>query len=609
MCRNKDWGQFRDPTGLAPFATGFSLASIFSSALICKSVFLTTINLKLKRFRTIGSISIIEWRRISMNLRKLNIAPRAALCFGFFALLVVIQGLFSLQHSAAMAEAEKLIETNVIPSIQTIGQMQLSLRQIRLDNALLRLYRDDTQKRDPVLTDVKAARDALQGYADQMGGLLTTEQGRAIHAQLMLNLRDYFGMHQRFLDALAQGQYDQAASFSAPDGGMTLAAVKLNDSIDQLSKRTDQKTINAGNKARDAYSTSRITALIAIVIALLATVVLAALFTRSLSGPIARALSVAERIAANDFSKSIELDYQDEAGRLLVALALMQDNLRTAIKQIGDSSTQLASTSEEMTAVTEDALRGMQRQNDEIEQAATAVNQMSAAVDEVARNAVMATTAAQASSQSAEVGKQRVEETVKVIGELFEDVQYTTQEINDLAEQIQNITKVLDVIRGVAEQTNLLALNAAIEAARAGEAGRGFAVVADEVRGLAHRTQQSTSEIEGMVSAVQAGAEKAVSAMQQSSQRSQQSLKVAESAWTALNEITNAVLQINERNVSIAAASEEQAQVAREVDRNLTSIRDLSVQTAAGANQTSAASGDLSRLAIDLNQMVLRFRL
>lgn len=293
----------------------------------------------------------------------------------------------------------------------------------------------------------------------------------------------------------------------------------------------------------------------------------------------------------------------------MAALATMQDNLRTAIKQIGDSSAQLASTSEEMTAVTEEALRSMQRQNDEIEQAATAVNQMSAAVDEVARNAVMATTAAQESSQSAEIGKTRVEETVKVIGELSEDVQYTTQAINGLAEQIRNITQVLDVIRGVAEQTSLLALNAAIEAARAGEAGRGFAVVADEVRGLAHRTQQSTSEIEGMVSAIQARAGKAVSAMQQSNLRSQQSLNVAESAWTALNEITTSVLQINERNVSIAVASEEQAQVAREVDRNLSSIRDLLVQTAAGANQTSSASGDLSRLAIDLNQMVLRFSL
>jgi methyl-accepting chemotaxis protein len=544
-----------------------------------------------------------------MNLRNLDIAPRVVVCFGFFALLVVIQGLFSLQHSGAMAEAEKLIETNVVPSIRTISQMQLSLRQIRVDNAMLHFYRGDTQSSDPLLTDLKASRDALQRYADQMQGLLTTEQGKAIHAQLLLNLRDFFSLHQRFLDAWMQGQYEQAANFSAPNGGMTLAAIRLNDNIEKLSERTDRKTIDAGNKASVSYENSRLTTLIAIAVTLLATAVLAVLFTRSLSRPIARALSVAQRIAANDLSKDIEQDHGDETGRLLVALATMQDNLRTAIRQIGDSSAQLASTSEQMTTVTDDALRDIRQQNDEIELAAAAVNQMSTAVEEVARNAVMATTAAQESSQSASVGKQRVEETVKVIGELFEDIQYTTQEINGLADQIQNITQVLDVIRGVAEQTNLLALNAAIEAARAGEAGRGFAVVADEVRGLAYRTQQSTSEIEGMVSAVQTGAGKAVSAMQQSSQRSQQSLKVAESAWTALNDIIHSALQINDRNVTIAAASEEQAQVAREVDRNLTSIRDLSVQTATGANQASAASGDLLRLAIDLNQMVLRFSL
>jgi methyl-accepting chemotaxis protein len=186
-----------------------------------------------------------------------------------------------------------------------ISQMQLSLKQLRLDNVLLRLYRDDLQKRDSVLTDLRDERDALQGYADQMEGLLTTEQGKAIHAQLLLDLRDYFAMHQRFLDALELGQYDQAVSFSEPNGGMTLAAMKLNDNIEQLNNRTIQKHIDASSKANGTYNTSRITTLVSIVIALLATVLLAALFTRSLTGPIAHALDVAQRIAANDFSKDI----------------------------------------------------------------------------------------------------------------------------------------------------------------------------------------------------------------------------------------------------------------------------------------------------------------
>jgi methyl-accepting chemotaxis protein len=293
---------------------------------------------------------------------------------------------------------------------------------------------------------------------------------------------------------------------------------------------------------------------------------------------------------------------------LLVALSVMQQNLRRTLGELGDSSNQLASTSEEMTAVTEDSLRGVQRQNDEINQAATAINQMSAAVEEVARNAAAASTAARDSSLSAENGRQRVGETVSVINELHAAVGVTAVEIDGLAVQVQGISGVLDVIRGIAEQTNLLALNAAIEAARAGEAGRGFAVVADEVRALAHRTQQSTAEIEKMVDSIQGGASKAVTAMGHSSERARVSLDVAEAAGRALTEITQAIVQINERNVSIATATEEQAQVAREVDRNLTSIRDLSLQTSAGANQTSAASGELSQLAVALNQVVLRFK-
>jgi methyl-accepting chemotaxis protein len=251
---------------------------------------------------------------------------------------------------------------------------------------------------------------------------------------------------------------------------------------------------------------------------------------------------------------------------------------------------------------------GVQRQNDEINQAATAINQMSAAVEEVARNAVQASEAARASSQSAENGQLRVAETVSVITELHDAVGFTANEINGLAGQVKDISGVLDVIRGVAEQTNLLALNAAIEAARAGEAGRGFAVVADEVRALAHRTQQSTAEIERMITSIQNGTGKAVTAMSNSSDRAQESLKVAEAAGQALTEIMAAIQQINERNVGIAAATEEQAQVAREVDRSLTSIRDLSNQTAAAASQTSGASGELSQLAVGLNSMVQVFR-
>ncbi|WP_414704435.1 methyl-accepting chemotaxis protein [Pseudomonas oryzihabitans] len=289
------------------------------------------------------------------------------------------------------------------------------------------------------------------------------------------------------------------------------------------------------------------------------------------------------------------------------ATVQMQQTLRDTVSHIGEASTQLASAAEEMNAVTEEASRGLQRQNGEVEQAAAAVNEMTAAVEEVARNAASASTSAQQSERSTGLGAARVTETVNAINSLTSTVSHTSEQIVALAGQAQGIATVVDVIRGIAEQTNLLALNAAIEAARAGEQGRGFAVVADEVRALAHRTQESTREIEQMIGGIQSGSEGAVQAMQRSRDEATATLKIAHEAGAALEEIARSITEINERNFLIATASEEQAQVARSVDQNLVSIRDLSIQTSAGAHQTAAAAHEVSRLAVDMNRLVGRF--
>ncbi|WP_370588209.1 methyl-accepting chemotaxis protein [Pseudomonas abietaniphila] len=287
----------------------------------------------------------------------------------------------------------------------------------------------------------------------------------------------------------------------------------------------------------------------------------------------------------------------------------MQGNLKGTVQQIANASDQLASAAEELTAVTEDSTQGLQRQNDEIQQAATAVNQMTAAVEEVARNAASASQVSAQTADDAVKGQHQVQQAVSAMNTMTLEINDSTQRVEALAGQIRDITKVLDVIRGIAEQTNLLALNAAIEAARAGEQGRGFAVVADEVRALAHRTQVSTGEIESMITQVRNGADEAVQAMGKSQSIAVNTQTLATEAGLALERISEGVSQINERNLVIASAAEEQAQVAREVDRNLVNIQDLSAQTAAGANQTNASSQELSRLAVSFNAMVGKFTL
>jgi methyl-accepting chemotaxis protein len=226
---------------------------------------------------------------------------------------------------------------------------------------------------------------------------------------------------------------------------------------------------------------------------------------------------------------------------------------------------------------------------------------------QVSNNAEASAEAARRALDAAEQGNRAVRDTLEGMQRIRSSVQATAKKIKSLGDRSLEISEIINVINDITEQTNLLALNAAIEAARAGEAGRGFAVVADEVRALAHRTQQSTREIEQMITGIQQGTDLAVSSMQQSNTRARSTLEVAKAAGVALEDIASAFTVINERNIVIASASEEQAAVAREVDRNLMNIRDLAQQSSAGASQTSAASQELSRLAVDLNTLVARF--
>ncbi|KWS94621.1 methyl-accepting chemotaxis protein [Pseudomonas syringae] len=541
-----------------------------------------------------------------MILRKLNLAPRSALCFGIFCLMIVALGLLALRQAALLNTAEKFIETNVLPSVKLLGSLDREFVGIRGNNARLRNPLEPQDRRTKALSDIQQARSLTAGLSDSLSKLIVTPQGRQAFDELRKANADYQTAQDRYLASVAAGNLEGAVAIS--NGDMKVAADQVENTLKKLIGINDSKAEKAGDQAESAYQQTLLMVSIFIAVGVITTLLLAWMYTRSLTQPIGESLNIAQRIAANDLSKDIPQDGSDEAARLIAALALMQANLRSALTLIGDSSTQLAATSEEMHAVTEDASRTIQRQSNEIEMAATAVNQMSAAVEEVARNAASASEVTSQSSTAAMAGRAQVDETVTAINLMVSKVQITSTEVQGLAVMATDISKVLDVIRAIAEQTNLLALNAAIEAARAGEAGRGFAVVADEVRALAHRTQQSTREIEQMVGSIQTGTGNAVTAMEQTSVQAHKTLEMANGAGKALLEITDSISQINERDLMIATAAEEQAQVAREVDRSLVSIRDLSSQTSEGSNQTAIATAELSTLASGLNRLTKQFR-
>lgn len=539
-----------------------------------------------------------------MSLRNMNIAPRAFLGFAFIALLVIVLGVFAVNRMAIIRQASVDMETNQLPSVVFLGNITENVLRLRILSFRVLENRDaaglqDADIRINVLAD--KVREAQKSYAALPAG----PEEAAVYKAFAATLDSYLQAQNQMMELSRQNKVDEMHNLinTRIKDGTDLMGEQLNKLIAINRAGATEADALAGDEY--AYATNGIIAVS--VIAALVTVLLAWLLTRSIVTPLNRAVAAAESIAGGNLTKPIEVDGKDEPARLLGALSTMQGNLRKTIEQIAGSANQLGAAAEELSAVTEEASRGLQQQNDEIEQAATAVNEMTAAVEEVARNAVSTSEASNQSTQAAREGRDRVVETVDAIQTMTQDVQNTSLMIEGLATQGRDIGKVLDVIRAIAEQTNLLALNAAIEAARAGEAGRGFAVVADEVRALAHRTAQSTQEIEKMVAGIQNGTGEAVDSMQQSNQRTHTTLELARAAGVALEQITQSIHQINERNLVIASASEEQAQVSREVDRNLVNIRDLATQSAAGANQTSAASHELSRLAVDLNAMVARF--
>jgi methyl-accepting chemotaxis protein len=517
---------------------------------------------------------------------------------------MLLQGVFALYSMASMHKVTENIDKNTIPSLQHLAALNLNVMRMRVFTLRLLIAQNEleTQSAQEAITDIhrniatiRQAYEPLISVAGEQESYEQFSSSYARYSQLKNDLSAFVAAKQQEnAVALANSELAETAN------QMAAALLRLND----LNTRHATEEANL-SEASYAKSWNYVVAMVmlSLVIAVTAAIVL----SRSIVAPVRHAVQLAEKVAGGDLTQPIEIRGKDEIAELAVSLQTMQQNLRDTIRHISNSSLQLASAAEELNMVTDNAAASVSQQNDEIQQAATAITQMSAAVEEVAQTALETSEASSQSAQSAESGKQQVEYTLAAIADINSDMTVSAGLVSDLAEQSQHIGKALDVIRAVAEQTNLLALNAAIEAARAGDAGRGFAVVADEVRALAHRTQSSTKEIETMVQTIRGGTQAAVLSMQHSKEKAELALQQAQKAGGALDTIALQINQISDRNHVVASAAEQQAKVAREVDRNIINISDLATQTATGAHQTSAAAHDLSRLAVDLNTLVVRF--
>ncbi len=384
---------------------------------------------------------------------------------------------------------------------------------------------------------------------------------------------------------------------------------QLHQRAAQVVERVDQAYVAEDQSMQAQLKNNSLLILGSSVLALLVGLIAAWVITRLIVAPLRTVIRVAQQIAAGDLSAKVEVTRRDEIGQLMQAMQQMGAGLSQIVSGLQAGIEQLATSAQSLSAVTEQTNLEVSSQKEETEQVATAMNQMTATVHDVARNAEEAALAAQTADGKVESGQQVVRQSMVRIEQLADSATSASSSIESLSAEIQNIGTVLGVIKSVAEQTNLLALNAAIEAARAGEQGRGFAVVADEVRALAKRTQQSTEEIERLVSALRAAAQASVQQIQSSGELVKLAVSDALQTESALGSIAAAVSLIQQMNQQIAAAAEEQSSVAEEINRSVTSIRASADQSSLAMQGNAASSIELAQLGVELKGMVGHFRL
>ncbi|MFB2830379.1 methyl-accepting chemotaxis protein [Aeromonas jandaei] len=542
-----------------------------------------------------------------------NMSIGQKLSFGFAILALLVLGLawFSISQLAKLYGDTETITTNLLPSTRYASQMHVAIldaRRSELSQVIAGLNKDAQEVSERTLTFNKA-KQAFDTAAQKYGAMpFATDEEKQTYEQLLNAGAKYFSVHEELVNAFAAGDLDKVRSLRKNEtraaleeaGAKSLRLREINNEIaEQMTKGV-----------ADLYDSARTMSIIVSLITLGFVVVIAWLLTGQIRNPVMVLLEQTRRVSAGDLTSRIDMQQfnNDELGTLAKGFGEMQTNLRTLVSEVSGSVVQLSSAAEEISSVASQSANNMHSQQHELNQLATAMNEMQATVQEVSRNTSDAASAATSASETAELGAKTVNDSIQRIERVASAIESTAVVIRQLGDDSRNIGMVLEVIRGIAEQTNLLALNAAIEAARAGEQGRGFAVVADEVRTLAKRTQDSTSQINNIIAELQQRAEQAGSTMQQSQDLMNTTVATAREAGESISQISGSVSSISHMNIQIATATEEQGAVSEELNRNVVNISHASEEVASGATQMAQACNELNHLATQLQEMVRRFR-
>jgi methyl-accepting chemotaxis protein len=391
-------------------------------------------------------------------------------------------------------------------------------------------------------------------------------------------------------------------------GESDAAAGQAQAHLSNVFSKVKALTLSIKEDASSKVSSSRTMLIIFAIIAILVAIGVNFWVLQSITGPLQDVLRVMAKVSSGDLTEKAKVFSNDELGKLSNGFNDLINALSTMLKEISSSSLQLSAAAEQTSTISSQSHESINYQKEQTDMIATAMTEMTATVDEVANSANNTLLEVQSANRETSDGQNVVQNSISTINKLASEIERASEVIDKLNMYSTNIGAVLDVIRGIADQTNLLALNAAIEAARAGEQGRGFAVVADEVRTLASKTQESTSEIQEMIERLQTGTKEAVAVMESSRSEAQNSVDQTAVAGESLQKITQAVSVINDMSTHIASAAEEQSSVSQEMHRNVSSISEMADRTAQGASENLSASRELARLAEHMRKLIGRFR-
>ncbi len=541
---------------------------------------------------------------------NLKVRNKLLVVFGFILLLnLAISAINFFEFKDLKDDIQLIVDDRYVKvnKLDDIKADVLTIAEI-LRNMLLV---DDQKQIDAYMNRVREVQVSVGDKLKYLEGMIRSEEGKKLFAELKASRDEYIKEREKQFNFLKEGKKKEAKDLLL--GPVASIQQKYLDAIEknvQFQEKLMQDTV----KQTDAdYRKTIIILIISGIINFLIIAFSTIVLTKGISSPIAKCTSIAEGIAEGDLSKKLDIEQgsvsKDEIGKLLIATNIMSDRLKAMLLELKSTSDTLASASQQLSASSEQMSKGVAEQSGRASQIATSSTEMSQTVIDIAKNASNIASSAVETAKTAKTGEEIVDKAVHEVKAIAQTVSESAELMTSLGDKSKQIGDIVNVIKDIADQTNLLALNAAIEAARAGEQGRGFAVVADEVRKLAEKTSRATSDIASMINAIQGEVQKAVNSMNEGAKRVEIGVEYSSNAGKALKDIVRSVDNLQSMVQQIASATEEMSSVAEQISSDIETIAIVSKETSTGSDQIAESSSDLARLATKLSDLVRQFKI